>query len=203
LKIGFDLDGCIVKLFPLLQRECIKLYKGKIKIGEKTTPEIKICLNNIFMQPDKIPAYTGAIEFIQNYYQKTRKPIIFITSRDKKYSRVTKYWIQKYLKNIPFHIYYSEHKWDIINKLSLDMYIEDRTYLVTNIFAHTNCILFVPRRKWNIDLQRSQSVSHICGFAKNDKIKFFKTWKALGEIYEKVTIKCERKNPKRISSMAK
>jgi hypothetical protein len=182
--MGFDLDGCIVKLFPLLQKECTKLYKGRIKIGEKTTPEIKICLDNVFRQSDKIPAYAGAIEFIQNYYQKTRKPIVFITSRDKKYSRVTKYWVQKYLNNTPFHIYYSEHKWDIINKLSLDIYIEDRTHLVTDIAIHTNCTLFVPRRKWNTDLQISQGT-------KNNKIKFFKTWKTFGATYEKITTKCK------------
>jgi len=165
MKLGFDLDGCVVNFIE----QYIRLYYDKYH-KVKTLDDIKEyysifnwckskedhqeLVRRTIIWWNSLYPYDGAIEFLTKYGQ--NNTLIFITSRTKNVIDETKIWLSKYLQNTPFVIkcvnnsneFGTNTKSELCKKYDITHFIEDHIETAEDL-VNNDIEVFMPNRPWN------------------------------------------------------
>ena len=182
LKFGFDIDGCIANIIPLLCSTVIKECSVKFtprNISRYSIEEIldiprsKVIgiINEVIANVDEVKPYPGAITFIQKYYEYSQEPIVLVSNRWDYYS--TQVWLNKWL-SVPWIIKYTDcKKGQIVKDLGIDVFVEDRIENAEDI-AKAGATVLLISRMWNKFYR-----------IKDEGIIRVKGWKGITEFFEK------------------
>ena len=164
MRIGFDIDDCITKTTQTFCGFSNILFNNNLNYKLLTSPSAKFedtglinynqvkkiketYLSKIIFRT--IAPYPDAVKTLINLQHST---IYFITTRDdyKKDFLLddTEYWFRSRGIN-NFEILITNNKPTIINKLHLDIFIEDNILQVKKIQEKSNVRIIVPKRPWN------------------------------------------------------
>lgn len=134
-RIGFDLDGVLADHAENIKKtaERMGLKKGSLKVKKEIYGELSLTAGVI----------RGAQKAVKNLIKNSE---IFIVSRRRSESRkVAGEWLKKYFDFAPENIFFVDEdkdKADIIKKLGLDFYIDDKMSVLLNIKGRTRKFLF-------------------------------------------------------------
>lgn len=165
MKIGFDLDGCIINFMP--QIIDVLATKYGIHVDEKDNTTLTLeesygitsdiaadTVNIALTQTGNCKPYEGAIEFVEQYHQRSKETVVFITSRGPHFQTYTFDWLDQWLPHTPYdlHCIGNGDKGRAAKALGAHLFVEDQ---ITNILdiAWRGIFVFVPIRPWNKELQ--------------------------------------------------
>lgn len=164
MKIGFDLDGCVIQLMPtmlgILERKYelsfteqdVTSFKLEECLGltEKTTVDI---VGSAINEWERNQPYEGAIDFINEYYRRSNQTVTFITARQPKFRVATFNWLDRWLPHTPYELVLTGdyNKGEVAKMLDINVFIEDYTDGVLDI-AERGIFVFMPARPWNKDV---------------------------------------------------
>jgi len=172
LKLGFDLDGCLVDFMSTFSAVVKQKYglnillneirKFRIKHEYLTDDQIKECVRITLSLWDVLESYPWAIRFIKKYYEITKYPPIFITARPDKEN--TYNWLHKWFK-IPFKIEFAGdenggRKSSKVIKNDIDIFIEDRVKHAIEISSKEKCV-WLLKRSWNRHIKENQYIIQV------------------------------------------
>lgn len=164
MKIGFDLDGCVIQLMPTMLRILKKKYGLSYTIDDVTSFKLEDCLG---ITEDMIidivdtaatewrsnKPYEGAIDFITDYHRRSEEIVTFVTARHPKFKIVTFNWLDRWLPHTPYELILTGNynKSEIVKDLRMDMFVEDYDDCVLEL-ASNGVFVFMPARPWNRDV---------------------------------------------------
>jgi len=189
--IGFDLDGVIIKIGEILQREILKKHNYDIYDCRHTyyinVPGLSHAENQnlvydiIINHGMEANPYPGAIESLINLYKTTQENLTFVTARDPQLvGTQTWEWLKKYLgPTIPFHVEFipSKSKAEYLYNNKFKTFVDDRLRNVNDIAEYLDAV-FLINRPWNINREtkynviRVDSVVDVCERYINSKRAF-------------------------------
>ena len=139
MKIGFDLDGVIINTYDVMED---RLYREfGVHFPKETHDQFKFdipgvdwmeiqrviddCMINDMLTAEPL---NNSIEFLEELYYTTKKPLFFITARPSTSKDGTEKWLKKHLKDIPFCLFLTGngHKNFYIEVNSLQYFVDDR-----------------------------------------------------------------------------
>jgi uncharacterized HAD superfamily protein len=161
--IGFDIDGVLCDSLSEVDKLFEKEVGHKVFANTRTwlinDPTLShIDINEFLTQSiidigNDAKPYPNVIEYISKIHTDIfkHKVIPIITSRHIRTKRITENWLNKYLGEygIRFKLFFSEYKVDIIRKLELKYFVEDRYETVKLVADNVNKV-FMVNRPWNI-----------------------------------------------------
>lgn len=177
--IGFDIDGVVADIFPLIAHFMREKYSVIIAPNMQTNfnfedttglsrREIDICVSSAIMNYMSYKPYHGAIQFLKKYNSLRipnvksekglikRKELIFITARDNRdeIAKATYKWLHMYLHPEPFTVRFvpgnnGKEKFEACMELGVDLFIEDRAKTAVHL-ACSGISTILMNRPWNV-----------------------------------------------------
>lgn len=175
----FDIDGVVANLDPFFLHDVCEHFgcaldeidtsSHCIKIPSMEVPNeeiYKVVCNTVLKHGIDIPPCDGAVSFINEYYKKIGRPIVFITARNRSKEMLdcTKDWLNAYLSDIPYIVHHNEDKGTVI-KNSNGVYtsiVEDRLKTANDLNFLQR--VFLINRPWNMFRDTQPHVQRITSF---------------------------------------
>jgi len=164
MKIGFDLDGCVIQLMPTMLGILKKKYGLSYTEQDVTCWKLEDCLGITEQMTRSIvneslgawkswKPYEGAIEFINEYHRRSGGIVTFITGRQPEFRIATYEWLDWWLPHIPYELILTgkANKGELARQLRIHMFIEDYFDGVLDL-ANNGIFVLMPARPWNRDV---------------------------------------------------
>ena len=164
MKIGFDLDGCVIQLMPTMLHILKQKYGLFYTESDVTSFTLEECLgitekiaidivDSALVEWEMWNPYEGAVEFINEYHRRTNETVTFITGRRSKFRIATFNWLDRWFPHTPYELTMagSTDKGEIAKDYGINVFIEDYVDGVLDLAKH-GIFVFMPARPWNKDV---------------------------------------------------
>lgn len=166
MKVGFDIDGVVLRTYDLLKDEVIRLFNKeyyydddmKICIPGIHNDEVDTVLNDIMIRhANNIKPYEDAEEYIPLIYERIKTPIIFVSARPSWFINETKQVIQNiFTDKIEYTVVCCDHNANKVEYLNnYDIFVEDNSFNIKTLSSHVK-ELFLINREWNLNIDISE-----------------------------------------------
>jgi uncharacterized HAD superfamily protein len=164
MKIGFDLDGCVIQLMPTILSILKQKYGLSYTERDVTSFKLEDCLgitekviidvvDLAIMKWERNKPYEGAIDFINEYHRRSKQKVTFVTARRPKFRIATFNWLDRWLPHTPYELILTGdyNKGEITSNVGLNVFVEDNIDGVFDL-AQNGIFVFMPARPWNKDV---------------------------------------------------
>lgn len=171
MKIGFDLDGCVIQFMPVMLDILKQRYGLSYTQEQVTSFTLEDCLgitekikedivDRTIRGSMKCKPYEGAIEFINEYYRRSKHVVTFISGRRSEFRIVTFNWLDQWFPHIPYELILAgkADKGQIAKNSGIHVFIEDYFDGVLDL-ARNGIFVFMPVRPWNRDVKLPNVIS--------------------------------------------
>jgi len=158
-NIAFDIDGIMANFIQAFIQYAKKHLDLEVETTDhfsfKTDPyigdDVLSCAIATFIRQYgyRIQAMPDGLALAEYVWNKTQKPLTFITARDQSTIQSTHVWLRRRLAGLPFiAINVAGHSDKIIYLSNFDTYVEDRRRTVLELAAYGKTV-FMPIREYN------------------------------------------------------
>jgi len=172
IKWGFDLDGCIVNMIPILLDNIEKEYGYKLEVNDiikysieectsLSKEQVDRCVSLTIASVDRLLPYSNAIEFLNYYHKITNDPIIFVSARQDKENTIK--WLRLHLPELPWEAHFVRgiYKIQPIIRKNIKVFVEDRLKIAIDLARQDIKILLLDR-SWNqLDLSNVDNIMRV------------------------------------------
>jgi phosphoglycolate phosphatase-like HAD superfamily hydrolase len=157
-NVKFDLDGTLVDLRPIFERELDRMYGVQVQPSnhfhittfptQLTNSEIWRVFKSAYKFYKEIPVKQGATELLTKLYEITGQPPTIVTARSNQTAAETHKLIDRFLK-VPYQVAFSNGG---INKAAhlnnVDYFVDDRRRTALQL-SYNGKFVYMPRNPYN------------------------------------------------------
>lgn len=161
IKFGTDLDDCILNTTKWLKEAAWDKYGVKIPVDSisrydiirycnMNLPTFNTLLDDMYKAVPELNKDVKEVlfEIVKDYYN-IKFPLYIITARPHDFVYETFRCLKKYKIDHLFCVFSGKEKYDLINKLGIEIFVEDRFLYAKEIIDNTNCTILLMNKPWN------------------------------------------------------